>query len=96
MKILRRDILHQFVKKHADVENQVANWLSETEEASWSTPNDVKKRYPSASFLKDRVVIFNIKGNHYRLEVQIAYNSQIASILWIGTHAEYDKRNKER
>jgi mRNA interferase HigB len=96
MKILRRDILHQFVTKHADVGNQVATWLAETEDASWQTPNDVKKRYPSASLLKDRVVIFNVKGNNYRLEAQIAYNSQTVLILWIGTHAEYDKRNKER
>ena len=96
MKILRRDILHQFVTNHADVGKQIGNWLLEAEEASWSTPNDIKQRYPNASFLKDRVVIFNIKGNHYRLEVQVAYNSQTVLITWIGTHAEYDKRNKER
>jgi len=52
--------------------------------------------YISASFLAERIVIFNVKGNRYRLEVQVAYNSGLVIVRWAGTHAEYMKRNGEQ
>lgn len=96
MRILRKDILHQFARKHADIKKQIATWIAEVEASVWIKWEDIRQRYSSASFLKDNVVIFNIKGNNYRLEVQVTYKNGIVNVLWIGTHAEYDKRNKER
>ena len=58
----------------------------------WSTPQDVKESYASASFLADRIVIFNVKGNRYRLGVQVAYNTGVVVVRWAGTHADYTKR----
>ena len=59
----------------------------------WKNPNEVKKEYPSASILNDNRIVFNIKGNNYRLIVRINYNYQMIWIRFIGTHAEYDKVN---
>jgi len=96
MKVIGKDILSQFVRKHSDVKNWIGCWLADVEETKWITPNDVKRRYSTASFLEKRVVIFNVKGNSYRLEVRISYQSSVVDVLWAGTHAEYDKRNSKR
>lgn len=57
----------------------------------WADPKEIKQRYPSADILPGNRVVFNIKGNTYRLIVKIHYNTGIAFIRFIGTHAEYDK-----
>lgn len=92
MRILNRDKLFNFMKKHADSRSWIKSWIAEVEEYNWSEPQDVKERYASVSFLKDNVLIFNVKGNMYRLEVAVAYKNSVVSIRWIGTHSEYDKR----
>jgi mRNA interferase HigB len=60
---------------------------------TWKTPQQIKIDYPSASFLADNRVVFNIKGNSYGLIVKINYDFGIVWIRFIGTHAEYDKIN---
>ena len=61
--------------------------------ANWTGPQEIKDRYPSASILADNRVIFNIKGNSYRLLLKVRYQNGIVLIEWIGTHAEYDKQD---
>ena len=80
--------------KHTDASNWINNWVSDVENAKWEGPQDIKLRYSSASFLADRVVIFNVKGNSYRLEIQVSYKSKKVIVKWAGTHAEYTKRHK--
>ena len=67
MKIAGREILEDFKKKHADAREQLDAWLAEVEEANWASPNDLKARYASASFVGDRRVVFNIKGKQLSL-----------------------------
>lgn len=83
--------LKEFGHLHGDVRSQLDTWRCEAEEAAWRTPSDIKARYSSASFLADNRVIFNIKGNRYRLDTHIAYHLQTVIIKRIGTHAEYSK-----
>lgn len=66
-------------------------WYQEAERSQWHTPNEIKAEYPSASILADNRVVFNIKGNTYRLIVKINYDYGAVWIRFIGTHAEYDK-----
>ncbi|MEO5341843.1 MAG: type II toxin-antitoxin system HigB family toxin [Gammaproteobacteria bacterium SHHR-1] len=66
--------------------------LTRKKASAWQCPNDIKRRFPSADFLSDNRVIFNIKGNHYRLVVKAAYQAGILRIEWVGTHAEYSKK----
>lgn len=96
MRLLGRERLQAFCDKHADARKWIENWLAEVEAGVWSTPKDIKERYNSASILADNTVIFNVKGNDYRLEVTVAYNTGVVVVNWVGTHAEYDKRNKQR
>jgi mRNA interferase HigB len=83
--------LQEFKLKHADARGPLEAWQTEAERAEWAGPQDVKSRYPSASFLADNKVIFNIKGNTYRLVIKAKYQNGIILIEWVGTHAEYDK-----
>lgn len=85
--------LDAFKRTHADSRGPLNAWQAEVETAKWSDSQDVKNRYPSASFLAENRVIFNIKGNTYRLAVKVRYQNEIALIEWVGTHAEYDKQD---
>ena len=67
--------------------------VNETINASWRSPKDIKLRYPHASFLAGDRVIFNIKGRSYRLVVIVRYVNKAVLIEWVGTHAEYNKKN---
>jgi len=89
MKRVGRNSLDSFARKHADVRGQIDAWLCEIEEAEWETPNDIKRRYANASFLADNRVIFNLKGNKYRLDTKISFKNQVVLIVRIGTHEEY-------
>ena len=91
MKVIGRNQLDDFAAQHADVRSQIDAWICEVEDAEWLTPNDIKARFPSASFLPSSRVVFNLKGNHYRLDTKANYKNQIVLIKRIGTHAEYDK-----
>ena len=93
MKVLGKDKLEQFYEKHTDSKSALIAWHRDACDSSWSSPQDIKIRYRSADFLSENRVIFNIKGNDYRLVVQMRYQNGIAVILWVGTHAEYSKKN---
>jgi mRNA interferase HigB len=92
MRVLNLGVLELFIRTHADCRNWISNWLADVREASWLTPTDLKRRYPSASILTENYVIFNVRGNTYRLETQISYRQAVVYVKWIGTHAEYSKR----
>ena len=85
--------MRDFWQRHADSEQQLKSWFQEAGKAEWKNPNEIKTEYPSSSILNDNRVVFNIKGNNYRLIVRINYDYQMVWIRFIGTHAEYDKIN---
>jgi mRNA interferase HigB len=93
VKVIAKRTLREFWIKHANSEQQLKAWYRETEKATWKTVNELKIAYPSASILKDNRIVFNIKGNDYRLIVKFNFENQIAWIRFVGTHAEYDKIN---
>ena len=93
MRVIAKKTLRDFWQIHNDCEQQLTSWFQETNKAIWRNPNEIKKEYPSASILNENRVVFNIKGNKYRLIVKISYDYQILWIRFIGTHAEYDKIN---
>ncbi|MCO5934104.1 type II toxin-antitoxin system HigB family toxin [Mucilaginibacter sp. RB4R14] len=91
MRVIAKKILRNFWGHHADCEQQLKAWFQEASNSEWNSPNDIKKEYPSASITADNRMVFNIKGNNYRLIVKIHYGYKMAWIRFIGTHAEYDK-----
>ena len=90
MTLVGKRILTEFARTHASSRDTIAAWTAEVEATSWRSPSDVKSRYRSASFVGSDRVIFNLKGNHFRLDVQVSYSAQIVLVRRIGTHAEYD------
>jgi mRNA interferase HigB len=91
LRVIARKTLKDFWLRHKDCEEQLKSWFKEAENADWDTPNAIKTDYPSASILEDNRVVFNIKGNKYRLIVKINYKYRVAYIRFVGTHAQYDK-----
>ena len=92
MNILGLSLLKAFKASHADARGPLVAWQESVERARWEGPQDIKRVYRSADFLAGNRVIFNIKGNRYRLVVQVAYVGGDVIIEWVGTHAEYTKR----
>jgi mRNA interferase HigB len=97
MRIIARRTLKQFVEARAGHTDQPAlrgaldAWFSEVSKAEWNGPADVKRSYAAASIVSADRVVFNIKGNSYRLVVAVDFEKGIVFIKWIGTHAAYDR-----
>jgi mRNA interferase HigB len=96
MRVLSKKTLKTYWTIHQDCEQQLKTWYKESKEAIWKNPRDIKRDYPSTSFLEDNRVVFNIKGNKYRIIVKVNYDYGIAWIRFVGTHAEYDKINASK
>jgi len=93
MNVISKRTLVKFYTQHPQAKSALEVWHSDARKATWSTPADIKQLYSSASFLQDNRVVFNIKGNDYRLIVHIDYPRKIVRVKFIGTHSEYDKIN---
>ena len=91
----RLKTLKAFVEKHPDAKGPLDAWYEMATLASWKKPIDVKSDDGSASIIADNRVVFNIKGNDYRLVVKIHYNTGFVYVRFVGTHAEYDKIDAE-
>jgi len=96
MRIIKPKTLRDFWEKHPEVEKPLQAWLEIAKLARWENPAEVQYDYKSASIVADNRVVFNIKGNHYRLVVKFHYNTKIGYIRFVGTHKEYDKIDVER
>lgn len=95
MKIVAIKTLRDFWARYPDAEQPLLSWIDEAQRAQWSQPAEIKARFRSASVLKNRRVVFNIKGNDYRLIVALAYRVGIVYVKFIGTHQEYDAVDAE-
>jgi mRNA interferase HigB len=95
MHVVSIKTLREFWTTHADAEQPLKAWFREAEAASWASFDEIKARYRSADVIPGNRVVFNIKGNHYRLIVKIHYNTGRLFIRFVGTHAEYNKIDAE-
>lgn len=96
MRIVKKRTLIEYWAKHPSSEGALKSWYAEVKNANWTIPQDIKKRYSTADILSNNRVVFNIKGNTYRLAVEIHYNTQIVYIRFVGTHSEYDRIDAEK
>ena len=78
-------------KDHAALKGALDAWFAEVKKARWSGGADVKRSYATASIVSADRIVFNIKGNDYRLVVATDFDKSIVWIKWIGTHKDYDK-----
>ena len=91
MRIISRKVLREFWERHPDPRQALQAWLADVKHADWSSPSEVKQTYRSASILPNNRVVFNIKGNQYRLVVAVNYAYGMVYIRFVGTHAQYDR-----
>ena len=91
MRIISRKALREFWERHPDAQQALQAWYADAKFASWRTPADIKRVYRNASIVANNRVVFNIKGNRYRLIVAINYEYGIVYIRFVGTHEEYDR-----
>lgn len=91
MRVIALKTLRLFWERHPDARQALQAWYYDAKRAAWKTPSDIKSVYHNASIVGNNRVIFNIKGNHYRLVVAIQYEYGIVFIRLDGTHGDYDK-----
>jgi len=75
---------------HGDLADPPDAWYRIAKKAEWSNLVELRQQLPSAD-LVDTFVVFNVKGNHYRLIAEIFFASQVILVRHVLTHAEYDK-----
>lgn len=98
MIVVSLDRLHAFIGTHkrgSEAKSDLLAWYWQARSETWKTPHDVKTRFPKASILKGGVVIFNIRGNEFRLITRINFQATVVMIEWVGTHKEYDRISAE-
>jgi mRNA interferase HigB len=91
VRVFNRSTVKAFADEHADARQALFAWFGEVQQANWDGPDDIKTVYPSASFLAGNRVVFNVKGNKYRIVIAVKYEFFAVYIRFIGTHAEYDR-----
>ncbi|MBC3542437.1 type II toxin-antitoxin system HigB family toxin [Rufibacter sediminis] len=91
MNVISLKKLKEYYTQHAGAKIGLTAWFKTTKKAEWKDLNGLKADFPSADLVKDDRVVFNIKGNHYRLIARISFQYKNVMVKWIGTHAEYDK-----
>jgi mRNA interferase HigB len=96
MRIISTKILSDYWISHPETQQPLKAWCLEVKHSQWKTSNDVIIHYPKTDPIGDNRVVFNIKGNKYRLIVKIHYNTGIVYVRFIGTHAEYDRIDAEK
>lgn len=95
MKIVAVKPLRDFWEREPAAEQPIKAWVEEVKKAQWAKPSDIKAQYRNASFVGNNRVVFNIKGNDYRLVVAVAYRFKAVYVKFMGTHEEYDCVNVE-
>ena len=95
MRIIALSTLRSFWEKHPQAKEPLQAWYSEASKADWKTPAEIKSQYRNASFVGNNRIVFNIKGNDYRLVVSVMYKAGALFIKFVGTHKEYDQINVE-
>jgi len=91
VRIIARKALREFWEQHPDAEQALRAWYHDVNGAAWRTPADIRGVYRNASFVANNRVVFNVKGNQYRLVVAIIYQHGVVYIRFVGTHQEYDR-----
>lgn len=96
MRVIAKKTLVAFYTRHADAETALEEWYEKTEEAEWNKFSDLKRTFHSADYIGEKRIVFNIKGNDYRLVGIVLFRIKMVYIRFIGTHQEYDRMTEEQ
>jgi len=95
MNVINRNTINYYAKKYPLAKNQLLTWYNEFSKKGFSNFNELKEVYGNASIVNNQRVVFNIKGNDFRLVVSINFRRLACYTIWFGTHTEYDKIDVE-
>jgi len=95
MRIIALKALRAFWEQHPDARQPLQAWYHDARAAAWRTPADIRSVYRNASIVGNNRVVFNIRGNQYRLVVAVRYDLGIVYIRFVGSHREYDQIDVE-
>ena len=95
MKILVLRTIHYYIRKYPNAERALISWVNEFEKIEFCNFNDIKAVYRNASIVGNNRIIFNIKGNDFRLIVSANFKQQACYVIWFGMHKEYDMIDAE-
>lgn len=96
MRVIALRTLREFWERHPDARVALQAWYADAKQAGWRSPDDVKRIYRNASVIGGNRLVFNIKGNAYRLVVAVNYEHGLVFIRFVGTHADYDRIDVEK
>lgn len=91
MRIIAIGTLKSFWTHHKSAEGSLRAWYQEVNRSSWNNSGQLKQQFKNASILNSKRVVFNIKGNSYRLIADVEFRLQIIFVVWIGTHDQYNE-----
>ncbi|MFH1117674.1 MAG: type II toxin-antitoxin system HigB family toxin [Pseudomonadota bacterium] len=95
MRVYSKSTLRDFWERHPDAEQPLKTWYAMAKAAEWNSPAEVKQRYADVSIVHNNRLIFNIKGNDYRVVAAVHYDKQRVFVRFVGTHREYDRIDAE-
>lgn len=93
MRIIAKKTLTLYYQERRDAETALEEWYEKVERAKWNTFADVRQSFNSADYVGNNRIVFNIKGNKYRLVALVLFNNKMVYIRFIGTHEEYSRIN---
>jgi mRNA interferase HigB len=92
MVIVGRQRIDDFLRRHPECRQELSELVRELEAGHFGNPLELRAKYPSCKILDGRIAVFKVRGNRFRLSIQVAYNTQVLVVLAMETHAEYDRR----
>ena len=92
MVVVGKKRINDFVAEHPECKQELSELVRELEASRFGSPLELRAKYPSCKTLDGRIAVFKVRGNRYRLSIQVAYNTQTMVIIAMGTHAQYDRR----
>ena len=93
MRIFAKRTLREFWGRHPNAKQPLESWYERVRRDYWDSPAKVREQYPNTSIVGNNRAVFRIRGNTYRLVVEVNYARGMVFIRFVGTHAEYDRIN---
>lgn len=91
MRVIAKRTLVKYYTEHPEVQTALEEWFTKTENAQWENFSQVKKTFNTADHVGNNRIVFNIRGNKFRLVALVLFKNQMVYIRHIGTHKEYER-----
>lgn len=91
MRVIAKKTIVSFYTEHADAKTALEEWYEKTEKAEWESFAELKNSFGSADHVGNGRIVFDIKGNRYRLVALVLFRIKMVSIRFVGTHDAFSR-----